>query len=119
MELEFYSSSLEETKQELERLQRSGGGGSGAGSKPPIASGNGTVDINEYNSMKMKWRQLIKREADLVDEIDRLKQQHTEQNFARGIKNVLDRSKSRGRLEGGGTSQSNGFGASTNNNGTG
>ena len=39
----------------------------------------------------------MRREVELQEEIDRLKYEHTTENNAKSIKNILDRSKSRGK----------------------
>jgi hypothetical protein len=51
----------------------------------------------------------MRKEVELQEEIDALKQQHLQENNARSVKNILDRSKSRGRPEGGNPLASNGF----------
>jgi acyl-[acyl carrier protein]--UDP-N-acetylglucosamine O-acyltransferase len=63
--------------------------------------------MSEHLALKQKWRALMRREAELQEEIDRLKQDHADESNARTVKNLLDRSKSRGRENNG--TVSNGF----------
>lgn len=98
MELEFFATTLEETKADMEKLRQSGAT-MNYSNGPKQANGE-TVDINEHNNLKIKWRKLQIREAELLEEIERLQQQYANENKMRGIKNVLERSKSRGRGDG-------------------
>ncbi len=75
MELEFYSNNLEEANAEIAKLKLTGGS-----VKPGTAAAGGSdiggVDITEYNTMKGKLRNLMRREVELTEEIELLKQNH-------------------------------------------
>lgn len=76
------------------------------------------VDIVEFNNLKAQKKFLMRREAELQEEIDKLKHEAFNSNFTKGLKNVLERSKSRGRQENNGIASNNGGNANANNTGT-
>lgn len=95
MELEFYSTNLEEANAEIARLKQGGAGLAKPGALANTTAGG--LDMNEYNTMKAKLKNLMRREVELNEEIELLKQNHSDEKMAIGVKNILDRSKSRGR----------------------
>ncbi len=49
--------------------------------------------------MKAKLKLLMRREVELQEEIELMRKQHADEKTAIGVKNILDRSKSRGRTD--------------------
>jgi len=56
--------------------------------------------VKEHNALKMKWKEAMKKELELEEEIERLNKKHSAETNTRLVKSLLERSKSRGKNEG-------------------